>query len=124
MAGFGAAIDLRQHGPQEAHLAHLGHDRAVKGLVAEGGDHAWQQGIAGIGARRVLNHPLVVGQAAAQVKGVLPTEGLLRSLGAVSHDLFLPFQRVRVTNHRASLMKRDNKTPVVRPRLGQNTGPG
>ncbi|MNT33915.1 hypothetical protein D3C72_1698630 [compost metagenome] len=80
---------FRQHGAQEAHLAHLGHDGAVKGLVAEGLDHARQQGLAGIGPRRVLNHPLVVGQAAPQVERVVPTEGLLRSVRAVGHRCFL-----------------------------------
>ncbi|MND94717.1 hypothetical protein D3C80_869440 [compost metagenome] len=89
VAGFRAAVLFRQHGAEEAHLAHLGHDGAIKGLVAEGFDHARQQGLASIGARRVLDHPLVIGQAAAQVERVVPTEGLLRSVRAVGHRCFL-----------------------------------
>ncbi|MNT48576.1 hypothetical protein D3C72_1853650 [compost metagenome] len=80
---------FRQHGAEEAHLAHLGHDGAIKHFVAEGLDHARQQRFAGIGSRRVLDHPLVVGQAAAQVERVVPTEGLLRSVRAVGHRCFL-----------------------------------
>ncbi|MNQ93691.1 hypothetical protein D3C85_1091710 [compost metagenome] len=80
---------FRQHGAEEAHLAHLGHDGAIKHFVAEGLDHARQQGLAGIGPRGVLDHPLVVGQAPTQVERVVPAEGLLRSVGAVGHGCFL-----------------------------------
>uniref|UniRef100_A0A0N4Z3S3 LigA n=1 Tax=Parastrongyloides trichosuri TaxID=131310 RepID=A0A0N4Z3S3_PARTI len=57
---FGTAVLFRQHGAEEAHLAHLRHDGAVERLVTEGGDDARQQGLARIGPRRVLNHPLLV----------------------------------------------------------------
>jgi len=82
---FGAAVLFRQHGAQEAHFAHFGHDGAIEHLVAEGGDHARQQSLARIGPRRVLHHPLLVGQTARQVEGVFPAESLGGSGLAVGH---------------------------------------
>ena len=68
---------------EEAHLAHLGHDRAIEGLVTEGRDNARQEPVAGVGPGRVADHAFVVGQAAVEIKGVIPAEGLGRVRGAV-----------------------------------------
>jgi hypothetical protein len=83
-----AAVLFGQHGAEKAHLAKLGHDGAVEGLVTEGGDHAGQKLLAGVGPGRLLDGAFVLGQPAGQVERVVPFEGLGGGGGAVGHEVF------------------------------------
>ena len=94
VAGRGPAVRLRQYGPQDAHLAHLDHDGAVKDLVAERRDHARQPPVPGERSGRGAYHPLVVGQATTQIKGIVPTVvGVERALPSAIKAILRRFTR-------------------------------
>jgi hypothetical protein len=71
-----AAVLLRDRRAEEAQASHLGHDLAVEALVGIGADHARQQLVAGIVARRLADHALVLAETAREIEGIVPAKGL------------------------------------------------
>ena len=69
-----AAIFLRRHHPEKAHLAQFIHDGAVEFLVAERLLHPRRQLVIAKGPRRIPDHALVLGELAFQIERVFPVE--------------------------------------------------
>ena len=72
VGGAGAAIFLRQGHAEKAELAHLVEDRAVGFLLAIGLDHARLELVLRIGAGRVADHALVIGEQVVEKERVFP----------------------------------------------------
>ena len=85
------AVFLGDGDAQKAHFAHLAEDRRIGVFLAVGMDHAGLQLFLRIGAGRVAQHPLVLGQLVVQAKRIFPVEPVQvgRILGLEGHRFLL-----------------------------------
>ena len=73
IADAGAAVTI-DGGAQQTHLAHLGHDFAVRGFLTEVLLHTPGKVVSGELTRGITDHALVFGQHVIDQKGVIPLE--------------------------------------------------
>ena len=89
IAGVGAAVLLRQGHAEEACLAHQAEERRIGLLLEIGALDARPQFLRREFARRVADHPLVLGELAFEEQRIVPLEGAEARAVMAGHGMYL-----------------------------------